>query len=221
MAEDGRPMTELDHLAIAAHTLEQGLAHVREALGVDMPYGGKHPRMGTHNHLLRLGERVYVEIIAIDPSAPPPPRPRWFQLDDPALQAELRVAPRLVTWVVRTTQIAEVLLASSRPLGAIEPMTRDDLRWLLTFPNDGALVDGGMFPAVIQWPAGPHPANRLRDLGCTLERFEAQHPDPAAYRRDLASIGADRHVEITQAAPGARAALVAHIRTPEGIRVLR
>src|SRR5204862_2458991 len=99
MTQDARPTTELDHLAIAAHTLEQGLAHVRDALGVDMPYGGKHPRMGTHNHLLRLGERVYVEVIAIDPSAPAPSRPRWFQLDDPALQAELRVAPQLVTWV--------------------------------------------------------------------------------------------------------------------------
>jgi hypothetical protein len=186
-----------------------------------MPYGGKHPRMGTHNHLLRLGERVYVEVIAIDPSAPAPSRPRWFQLDDAALQAELRVAPRLLTWVVRTTQIAEVFLASRRPLGAIEPMTRGDLTWLLTFPNDGTLVDGGMFPAVIQWPAGPHPANRLPDLGCTLERLEALHPDPASYRRDLASIGADRHLEITQAAPGTRAALVAHIRTPDGIRVLR
>ncbi|HSR97723.1 MAG TPA: VOC family protein, partial [Kofleriaceae bacterium] len=125
------------------------------------------------------------------------------------------------TWVVRTTQIAEALLASRRPLGAIEPMTRGDLRWLLTFPNDGTLVDGGMFPSVIQWPAGPHPANRLRDLGCTLERFEALHPDPAAYRSDLASIGADRHIAITQAPPGAPAALVAHIRTPHGLRVLR
>jgi hypothetical protein len=214
-------MTELDHLAIAAHTLEQGVAYVREALGVDMPYAGKHPRMGTHNHLLRLGERVYIEVIAIDPAAPRPARPRWFQLDDAALQDELRIAPRLLTWVVRTTQIAEVFLASRRPLGAIEPMTRGDLRWLLTFPNDGTLVDGGMFPSVIQWPTGPHPANRLRDLGCTLERFEAVHPDPASYRSDLASIGADRHVEISQAAPGSPAHLVAHIRTPQGLRVLR
>ncbi|HEX7841544.1 MAG TPA: VOC family protein, partial [Kofleriaceae bacterium] len=197
-------MTELDHITVAAPSLEQGVAHVRAALGIDLPDGGAHPRMATHNRLLRLGDAVFLEVIAIDPAAPPPPRPRWFQLDDPALQAELRACPRLLTWVVRTSQIAETFLASRRPLGAIEPMTRGELRWLLTFPNDGSLVDGGMMPSLIQWPAGPHPASRMRDLGCTLERLEAAHPDPEGYRGDLASIGADRCVELRAIAPGAR-----------------
>ena len=44
-------MTELDHITVAAHTLEHGLAHIRAALGVELPYGGAHPRMATHNHL--------------------------------------------------------------------------------------------------------------------------------------------------------------------------
>ncbi len=215
------PITELDHITVAAHTLEQAVAHVHAALGIEMPYGGAHPRMGTHNHLLRLGDAVFLEVIAVDPSAPAPPRPRWFQLDDPALQAELRIAPRLLTWVVRTTHIAETFLASSQPLGAIEPMQRGDLRWLLTFPNDGTLVDDGMMPSVIQWPQGAHPASRMRDLGCTLERLEAVHPDPAAYRRNLASIGADRHLEIHTAPPGSRPHLIAYIRTPNGVRTLR
>jgi len=213
-------MTELDHITVAAHTLQQGVAHVQAVLGIDMPYGGAHPRMGTHNHLLRLGETLFLEVIAIDPSMPPPPRPRWFQLDDPALQAELRIAPRLLTWVVRTTHIAETFLACSRPLGAIEPMQRGDLRWLITVPNDGTLVDGGMMPSLIQWPQGAHPASRMRDLGYTLERLEALHPDPASYRRDLASIGADRHLEIRTAAPSSRPHLLAHIRTPGGVRTL-
>src|SRR5581483_3649792 len=107
-----RAMTELDHLTIAAHTLDQGLAYVRDALGVDLPTGGAHPRMATHNRLLRLGDGVFLEVIAIDPAAPPPARPRWFQLDDPALQADLRRAPRLLTWVVRTSDIATTFLAS-------------------------------------------------------------------------------------------------------------
>jgi hypothetical protein len=214
-------MTELDHIAIAAHSLEQGKAYVRDRLGIEMPDGGAHPRMGTHNLLLRIGEAVFLEVIAIDPAAPAPPRPRWFQLDDPALQAELKVSPRLLFWVVGTRRIAETFLASSRPLGAIEPMTRGDLRWLLTFANDGALVDGGMMPLVIQWPDGPHPATRMRDLGCTLERFAAAHPDPAVYRRDLASIGADRHIDVQAIAPGERPHLIVHIRTPSGIRELR
>jgi hypothetical protein len=211
-------MTELDHITVAADTLEHGVAYVRAALGVEMLYGGAHPRMATHNHLLRLGDAVFLEVIAIDPAAAPPARPRWFQLDDPALQAELRVSPRLLTWVVRTEDLAATLRASSRPLGAIEPMQRGELRWQITFPGDGTLIDGGLVPSLIQWPEGPHPASRMPDLGYRLERLEAGHPDPAAYRRDLASIGADRHVEIVAAA---RPHLVAHIRTPGGVRTLR
>lgn len=214
-------MTQLDHITVAAHTLTQGLAYLRAALGIDLPAGGAHPRMGTHNHVLRLGDAVFLELIAIDPAAPKPDRPRWFQLDDPALQAELQIAPRLLTWVVRTMQIAETFLACRRPLGAIEPMQRGELRWLITIPNDGTLLDGGMMPTVIQWPAGAHPASRMPDLGCTLDRFEAVHPDPEAYRADLMSIGADRHVELRAASPGARPQLIAHLRTPGGVRVLR
>lgn len=211
-------MTELDHITVAAASIDQGLAHLRTVLGVELPRGGAHPRMATHNHLLRLGPTLFLELIAIDPAAPAPPRPRWFQLDDPALQAQLAIAPRLLTWVVRTRQIAEVFLASDTPLGAIEPMQRGDLRWLLTFPNDGSLPGGGMMPHLIQWPEGPHPASRMPDLGCSLARFEAVHPDPAAYRRSLASIGADRMLEISA---GAHPHLVAHIQTPHGVRTVR
>jgi hypothetical protein len=210
-------VTELDHITVAAHTLAQGVAHVEAILGVAMPVGGAHPRMGTHNHLLRLGDALFLEVIAVDRAAPAPARPRWFQLDDPELQAELARAPRLVTWVVRTTRIADALRASRRPLGAIEPMERGALRWLITVPGDGALVDGGMMPSLIQWPDGPHPARRMPDLGCTLERLEAVHPDPAAYRLDLASIGAERLVEVRA---GARPQLIAHIRTPGGVRTV-
>jgi hypothetical protein len=214
-------MTELDHIVVAAHTLDQGLAHVRSVLGIDIPYGGAHPRMGTHNRVLRLGDALYLEVIAIDQAAPAPDRPRWFQLDDPALQAELRIAPRLLTWAVRTTHIVETVEACSRPLGAIELMERGALRWLITVPSDGALLDGGMMPSVIQWAERVHPASRMPDLGCTLERLEAAHPDPAAYRRDLASIGADRHVAIREIAPGARPQLIARIQTAGGVREVR
>ncbi len=100
-------------------------------------------------------------------------------------------------------------------------MTRGDLRWQITVPDDGSLPDGGMLPALIQWSDGPHPATRMTDFGCALERLEAVHPDPSGYHRALASIGADRHIEIRAAPPGTRAHLVAHIRTEDGLRILR
>ena len=51
-----RVSLEPDHLTVAALTLEQGIAYVQRALGVAIPPGGTHPLMGTHNHLMRLGD---------------------------------------------------------------------------------------------------------------------------------------------------------------------
>ncbi len=76
--------------------LADGVAWVEATLGVPMQPGGRHPTMGTHNALLRLGRSAYLEVIAIDPDAPPPSRPRWYGLDDLAPDAPARLA----TWVV-------------------------------------------------------------------------------------------------------------------------
>ena len=71
--------TEVDHLVIAADSLEQGSAWCERTLGAKPVAGGRHALMGTHNLLLQLSstafERVYLEIIAIDPDAPAPGRP--------------------------------------------------------------------------------------------------------------------------------------------------
>jgi hypothetical protein len=66
-------MLTLDHLAVVAPDLAEGVAHVRDCLGLGMPEGGRHREMGTRNHLLRLGEATFLEVIAVDPEAPVPP----------------------------------------------------------------------------------------------------------------------------------------------------
>jgi len=53
-------MLTLDHLVIASETLEEGVAHVRDKLGVEIPFGGKHPLMGTHNHLMQFGSEAFL-----------------------------------------------------------------------------------------------------------------------------------------------------------------
>lgn len=78
----------LDHLVVAARTLEEGVAYVADTLGIEPAGGGAHPSMRTHNRLFGLWGRAYLEVIAADPDAPAPadgrPRPRLFGLDDPA-----------------------------------------------------------------------------------------------------------------------------------------
>jgi hypothetical protein len=99
------PLATLDHLVVAAATLADGIEYFAEISGVAPQPGGKHVAMGTHNALVRLSERTFLEIIAIDPAGIKPARPRWFELDTIALQAELAERPRLIHWVARTTGI--------------------------------------------------------------------------------------------------------------------
>ncbi len=133
--------------------------------------------MGTHNRLLKLGggERLYLELIAIDPAARPPGRPRWFGLDDPALQARLVERPRLIHWVARST---DLLREATPGHGEILSMQRGDFRWRITVPADGRLPGDGRLPTLIQWDVPFHPVDRLPDVGCALAVFEtAQAPD--------------------------------------------
>jgi len=205
----------IDHIVVTAPSLDAGAGYVREALGVAPRPGGEHARMGTHNRLLRLGARVYLEVIAVNPAAPPPGRPRWFGMDD----ADAMRAPRLATWVARTEDVRAAVAAASLPLGTVEQMSRGALEWLISVRGDGSLLLGGVAPTAIQWPEGVHPADGLEDSGCTLVALEAFHPQPEELRDLLGSIGfADDALRISPAPASAAPCLAASIATPAGVR---
>lgn len=209
------PVSQLDHITITAPTLAEGAAWVHEALGVHAAPGGKHPAMGTHNLLLRLGDALFLEIIAVDPDAPSPGRPRWFALDHAGV-------PSLATWVARTGDIAAAAGAAAAldPLGAITPMGRGARNWLITIPDDGSLPLDGVGPALIEWDAGPHPAAGMPDLGLSLDRLEVHHPQPQRVRALFDAIGMASPLTVIATESGARPFLRAHIDTPAGPRML-
>ena len=118
-------MLVLDHLAVVAPSLAAGVAHVRESLGLAMGPGGRHPEMGTHNRLLRLGDDVFLEVIAVDPEAAPPPHRRWFGLDDAeAVRADWAAGRRLRSFVARTDRLDAALARSAPELGVAMRVSR-------------------------------------------------------------------------------------------------
>jgi Glyoxalase-like domain len=161
----------VDHLVVAAASLEQGAAWCEQLLGVAPSAGGRHAGMGTHNRLLAIGgaafPMAYLEIIAHDPEAPPPNRPRWFGLDDAALLARLQQRPRLLHVVARCTRL-DATLAALRELGldagqavAAERASPQGLyRWRIAGRADGQLLCGGALPTLIEWQ-GMHPSEHL------------------------------------------------------------
>ncbi|TWC66682.1 VOC family protein [Herbaspirillum sp. SJZ099] len=208
--------SEPDHLVVTAASLEQGMAWVEQKLGLSMAprIGGEHIRLGTHNALMSLGPGFYLEVIAIDPLAPAPSRPRWFGLDALAGDA----APRLAHWVARTGDIHAALQAMPLKPGIVEEMSRGALHWLITIAADGRLQCDGLLPSLIQWQSQPHPAAALPDLGCRLATLQAHHPQADALSASLHAIGLDDQRIALHAAQ--TATLTAAIMTPHGMRVL-
>ena len=206
---------ELDHIVIGAASLEQGVRFIRDRLGVDIPRGGKHPDMGTHNHLMRLGDSAFLEVISIDPDAPPPGRPRWFELDEPAMQARLAESPRLVSWVIRSPDIVATAQSCSYAVGAVTAVRRDALTWRLTVPEDGRIPGEGVMPHVIEWDGGARPWEKMAERGCRLEALVITHSDPEAVEAGLRSL-CSKGIAGVHVKQGAAPALSARIVTPSG-----
>lgn len=211
-----------DHLTVAALSFEEGVDWVEHQFGgIRPPTGGAHPRMATHNHLLRLSATTFLEVIAVDSTAEPPIRPRWFGLDSDAMRSRLAERPRLIGWVAAVDNLQQAIAACPITTGPAEPISRGTLQWLITVPKDGSLVEGGTMPTLIQWPTDrPHPATRMADLGCSLLRLDLEHPEPGRLGAALDAIGFDRNGAVCLSLNTSRPRLSASIRTPDGVAVL-
>ena len=217
----------VDHLVIVADTLEQGAHWCETTLGAAPVAGGRHALMATHNRLLSIGgdrfPSSYLEIIAIDPDAATPGRPRWFGMDDPALQAAARAAPRLVHAVARTTMIDMVRwglincgLNPGVPVAAERDTPAGVLKWRITVPDDGRLECAGALPTLIEWQ-GPHPCDRLPASPVVLRELTLRGLPAQAF--DVLKLPAV-HTRPAGGEPPRGPALSATFDTPRGVVTL-
>ena len=202
----------IDHLIYAHPDLDTAVAEIHRRFGAEASGGGIHPGRGTHNKLLGLGPRTYLELIAPDPSQPAPATPRPYG-------AEGITQGALVGWVIAVEDIeAADTHARSHGFdpGAVMDGHREDatgrvLHWRVTANAQVA----GVIPFLIDWGDTRHPAVDA-PVGLTLRSLSVEHPHPTEIRTALAAMGADVEVRL---AP--RPALVARIDGPHGDRELR
>ena len=207
---------QIDHLVIAAHRLEVGVDYIKNTLGVRMQPGGVHTSMGTHNALLKLGDRQYLEVIAPDPSLPNPNRPRWFGLDS----LKSYSLPKIVTWAARTPDIHSSVLSSKEWIGRIESMNREEYKWLISLLPDGSLPFHGVVPALIEWQQESHPAEKLVDSGCKLIQLEAYHRQPERVLALFESMGIHGILSVLPITADEQPYLAAYLETPGGMKKL-
>jgi hypothetical protein len=204
--------SSIDHLVVTAPSLESGAAWIQQQLGCALQPGGRHPRMGTHNQLLRIGPDCYLEVLAIDPAATAPTQPRWFGLD----HAASRSVPRLAAWVMRTNHIHELAPLAPAELGPVQAMQRGDLEWLITIPADGACPFDGTLPPLIQWQTTSPPAARLPESSLTLQRLQLRHPEADRLREWFDRAGLAGPIELIRSAPGETVGLTASFQRGAG-----
>ena len=209
-------MNRLDHIVIAADNLEQGVDWLEDRLGVHLPPGGFHQTMGTHNHLMQLGNNSYLELIAIKPDAETPAWPRWFDLDQALLRASLKQQPRLITWVMNTDNLQGLRDSVAFDIGQPTALSRDQLSWEIALTDDGRLLADGLLPYCLQWHSSPHPSNGMADLGCKLESLGIYHNRAEWVTERLQALGADHLVNVHNIADNEAPYLSAVFNCPKG-----
>lgn len=219
----------IDHLVIAAASLDAGVQWCEHTLGVTPGPGGQHPLMGTHNRLLNIASpaypSTYLEIIAIDSGADQTINTgarRWFDLNCADLQRILAAdGPRLIHFVASTssaTQGVQALESLGLDRGPLIKASRTTptglLAWHITVRDDGQRLMNGTLPTLIEW-AGVHPTQAMAASGLTLQSLRASHPEADLLRSAYRAIGLTS-VGVSQGT----ANLIATLNTPRGVVTL-
>ena len=208
---------QIDHVVYATTDVEAASARIAERFGVSPVWGGVHPGMGTHNHLLSLGDTTYLEIIGPDPEQPSPPHSRPFGID--ALNSD--ADSRLAGFACKAPDLEEIVAkarAVGYDLGEVRAMSRETpdgttLAWRLTINFEAA--GDGLVPFLIDWGDTKNPAVTT-PVGGKLLSLRAEHPDPGAISGMYGAVGIEMDV-----AAGAAPQLIATIETAQGEVELR
>jgi len=228
--------TQIDHLVVVAQTLDLGVQWCEATIGITPAQGGEHQLFGTHNRAFKIATPskplAYFEIIAINPDAVRPANARakrWFDMDDAALRAAVAIEPRLVHFVVNTSDI-EAALSALKAQGidrgpvvqASRHSRRGLLQWQITVREDGQRLFAGALPTLIQWgkpvdaePLRLHPRNSLARSGVTLQSINVTHPNAFKLQSAYDAIGlAGIAIEVGPAN------ITATLHTPKGVVTL-
>ncbi|MEI6716999.1 MAG: VOC family protein [Betaproteobacteria bacterium] len=230
---------QIDHLVVAATSLEQGVQWCEALFGITPALGGEHGLFGTHNRLFKIAtpkfSMAYFEIIAINPEAIRPKKTtslhphRWFDLDNPELQKSISKEPRLIHFVASTTDIKAARMAlrmegidRGPAIHAERQTSKGLLHWQISVRADGQRLFDGTLPTLIQWgkpdatePLRLHPRNTLPRSGVTLQSIDITHPSAEKLQAAYTSIGLNG-ISISEGPANIKATL----KTPKGIVVL-
>lgn len=178
----------IDHLVYAVPDLDAAIAQVGASLGITPTIGGRHLDQGTKNALLHIGDKTYLEIIAVDEENTAVQAPRWMAVDQ-------LTKPRLTRWSLKSDNLEKdtaVLQIYKQELGWIHTGARqttagDTLRWRMSLPQASPLVE--IVPFFTDWGEFTvHPCDSLRPA-CFISSIAFAHPQASEMERLFTKLG--------------------------------
>ena len=145
-------MHSLDHIVFGSFTLDEGTKFVENILQAKLSEIGYHKDIGTHNRVIRISEKVYLEVIAIDPKTSKLNNRKWFNLDNSKLQSKLKKSPQVIGYVIENDD-----MNITKYYDPFFESSRDIYKWQFAMPTfnnnilDNEIIEAGMIPSLISW----------------------------------------------------------------------
>lgn len=145
-------MHSLDHIVFGSFTLDEGTKFVENILQAKLSEIGYHKDIGTHNRVIRISEKVYLELISIDPKTNKLNNRKWFNLDNSKLQSKLKKSPQVIGYVIENDD-----MNITKYYDPFFESSRDIYKWQFAMPTfknnilDSEIIEAGMIPSLISW----------------------------------------------------------------------
>lgn len=185
---------KIDHIVYCVSDLDKAIDNLKNLLGIRPVIGGSHLTKGTKNALLNLGNKCYLEILAIDSNNVDFEGQRWMGID-------LIDGPKITRWSLKSENLkkdSEILGQISKELGKIDGgsrMTADGrlLSWQMILPTSSPEIE--LLPFMTDWSqSSAHPTDTL-EQGCSLQHIELYHPNPTELQSTLSNLDVDLKIE--------------------------
>ena len=167
-------MHSLDHIVFGSFTLDEGTKFVENILQAKLSEIGYHKDIGTHNRVIRISEKVYLELISIDPKTNKLNNRKWFNLDNSKLQSKLKKSPQVIGYVIENDN-----MNITKYYDPFFESSRDIYKWQFAMPTlnknilNSEIVEAGMIPSLISWKSDK-PVYQMKKNQFELISFEIE-----------------------------------------------
>ena len=204
----------VDHIVFCVADLDEAIDHIKSLLGIRPVFGGYHKNKGTKNALLNLGNKCYLELLAIDDTNTDFKGDRWMGID-------MLDGPKITRWSLKSNDLekdSDILSQKSQNLSQIIEGSRETssgklLSWSMIAPYHSPEIE--VLPFMTDWSKSDiHPADSLEE-GCKLNKVYLFHPKPEEVMPFLSQLGVDIVVK-----EGDEMKIEIEIMSPNGVTFL-